>query len=412
MKVYCPHTDLTPETRAALDASGYEWTPIDVSGSDTAYTEFLQKIWRRGETFAIVEHDIVPWRGALEQLDDCHHPWCGFSYPFGGGMIEGLGCTRFKDIILAAYPDAVDDTLNEMTDIHPRGHWCPTPDHRVLHADLSWRPIGEAEPGDELIAFDEYAIHGTARHYRNYQLAKVLNTESATADVLRIAFDDAPDLIVTPDHPLLACGRVNGPPYMLKWDAARNLTPGRLVPRYLEPVQPLRTFEAGYLAGLFDGEGCLQENGQRVSFSQKPGAVLDYGKFLLQELGFSLIDKSNMNGRTVETRIVVIAGGVTEGVKFLSMVRPRRLLAKLDASSLGVFRAKSKHRVAAVEQAGHREIRRVQTTTGTYLLEGMASHNCNLDDRLMRVLTHHGARRHVHAPPVGHLYPHPSHGCC
>lgn len=124
MKVYCPHTQLTSETRAALDNSGYEWTAVDVSGSETAYTELMQKLWRQGESFAIVEHDIVPWRGALAELDECHHPWCGFSYPFGQGAIEGLGCTRFQDVLLAAYPSAVDDTLTEATEVHPRGHWC------------------------------------------------------------------------------------------------------------------------------------------------------------------------------------------------------------------------------------------------------------------------------------------------
>lgn len=134
MKVYCPHTQLTSETRAALDNSGYEWTPVDVTGSQTAYTELMQKLWRAGESFAIVEHDIVPWRGALAELDECHHPWCGFSYPFGQGAIEGLGCTRFQDVLLAAYPSAVDDTLTEATEVHPRGHWCSLDDRlmRVL----------------------------------------------------------------------------------------------------------------------------------------------------------------------------------------------------------------------------------------------------------------------------------------
>ena len=124
MKVYCPHARILPETRAALDHSGYEWIAADVTGSDTAYTELLQKLWRVGETFAIVEHDIVPWRGALEQLDECPRDWCSFDYPFGGSMHAGLGCARFRDSLLAAYPTAVDDTLGEATEIHPRGFWC------------------------------------------------------------------------------------------------------------------------------------------------------------------------------------------------------------------------------------------------------------------------------------------------
>lgn len=128
MRVICPRTRILPETRAALENSGYEWTGAAVSGTDTAYTELLQKLWRAGETFAIVEHDVVPWRGALEQLDECPEAWCSFIYPFGDGMHAGLGCARFRSALLAAHPTAVDDTLAERTETHPAGHWCSLDD--------------------------------------------------------------------------------------------------------------------------------------------------------------------------------------------------------------------------------------------------------------------------------------------
>lgn len=264
--------------------------------------------------------------------------------------------------------------------IRNRGQWCPIPDHRVLAADLSWKPIGDIEAGDRLVAFDEHAVHGSQRHFRNYQLTEVVAAESAVAEVVRIVFDDAPDLLVTPDHPLLVCRNLNGPPFMLRWAPAGDLDLGGLLPRYLEPVQAIQTHEAGYLAGLFDGEGTITSTGQGASFSQVPGAVLDYGKSLLQGFGFSVTEKSNCNGRAIETMVVSITGGLAESVKFLSMIRPRRLLAKVEPDSFGLFRAVTKHRVAAVEPAGRREIRRVQTTTSTYLLEGMASNVSGRND--------------------------------
>ncbi len=130
MKVICPNTGIAPETRAALDHCGYPWQPADVSGCGTAYTQLLQKLWREGETFALVEHDIVPWRGALKQLDACDHPWCGFPYPLvlphvpAGVLHAGLGCVRFRAELLRRYPSAVDDTLAEHTEVHPSGFWC------------------------------------------------------------------------------------------------------------------------------------------------------------------------------------------------------------------------------------------------------------------------------------------------
>lgn len=407
-RLIVPHVRVVPEVRAALPDA--EW--IDVSADDEAYWRLLYRLWDARETVILVEQDILPTPDILAGMAACPADWCSCGYQFEDlGLFYGLGCAKFSGKLMAEYPDAIA-LVGEMgpSDHHPKRHWCPASDHRVLGADLLWRPIGDVEAGDQLIAFDEHAIWGSKRHYRNYQLAEVVKAESAMAETIRIAFDDAPDLYVTPDHPLLVCGRVHGPPFVLRWELARDLAPGRMVPKYLEPVQPLQTYEAGYLAGLFDGEGCLYGNGGYVSFSQRPGAVLNYGKSLLQQLCFSLVERGNGNGRAIETKVVAIAGGLAECIRFLSLIRPRRLLAKIEPGSFGVFRAGTKHRVAAVEPAGQREIRQVQTTTGTYLLEGMASHNCRLDDQIKAVLARRQIYYHRH-PEVRHLSTKRSHDC-
>jgi hypothetical protein len=124
VRVIVPHTRIEPETRAALAASGYGWEAVSVAGSDTAYTDLLADLWAAGQDFAIVEHDIVPWRGALAELDSCTEQWCAFPYPLRSWMHAGLGCARFRGTLLAACPTAVTDTLAEQTGTHPRGHWC------------------------------------------------------------------------------------------------------------------------------------------------------------------------------------------------------------------------------------------------------------------------------------------------
>ncbi len=158
MKVICPNTHIAPETRAALDHCGYPWESADVSGSDTAYTQLLQKLWRDGDTFALVEHDIVPWRGALAELAACPRDWCAFQYPFGGGMIAGLGCTRFRAALLAAHPAAVDDTLTEATEIHPTGFWCNL-DDRLTRA-LTRRGAARHEHTPAVGHLFPYPTHG------------------------------------------------------------------------------------------------------------------------------------------------------------------------------------------------------------------------------------------------------------
>jgi hypothetical protein len=125
MRVVCPFAGaVAAETVSALDASGFPWEAADVSGADTAYTHLLENLWSAGETFALVEHDIVPHPGALEALAACPEPWCAFSYPLGRIVHAGLGCTRFSGELLRAHPSAVRETWREATGIHPAGHWC------------------------------------------------------------------------------------------------------------------------------------------------------------------------------------------------------------------------------------------------------------------------------------------------
>jgi hypothetical protein len=67
---------------------------------DFAYGRLLTELWNQGETFIVVEHDIVPWLGALEHLAACPQPYCAFPYRIGGGIGAGLGCTKIAGSLL------------------------------------------------------------------------------------------------------------------------------------------------------------------------------------------------------------------------------------------------------------------------------------------------------------------------
>jgi len=70
---------------------------------DFANAELLATLWAEGG-FMLVEHDIAPWCGALEQLSECERDWCMFRYPEAGGLSRGLGCTKFSDRLVRDYP--------------------------------------------------------------------------------------------------------------------------------------------------------------------------------------------------------------------------------------------------------------------------------------------------------------------
>lgn len=124
MRVVVPFTDLQPETAVALDATGYEWEAVDVSDSDEAYWSLLAGLWSDGETFTIVEHDVVVVQNAMRQFEECYGEWCAFPAQYVNGPYAGLACTKFSAALIARNPQAVVKAGELYDSTHPPRHWC------------------------------------------------------------------------------------------------------------------------------------------------------------------------------------------------------------------------------------------------------------------------------------------------
>jgi len=81
-----------------------------------SYAQLVAKLWKDGETFAIVEDDIAPWPGAIKQLLACPRHWCGFHYALPGrwdvedtGPYKSLwgttGCFKVDSDVMRAAPE-------------------------------------------------------------------------------------------------------------------------------------------------------------------------------------------------------------------------------------------------------------------------------------------------------------------
>ena len=80
---------------------------VDVSGGPQDYTRHLQQCWEKGQTFINLEHDIVPWPGAIASLLECPQPWCAFGYlPYLDITTNApnLGLAKFSDVFISATP--------------------------------------------------------------------------------------------------------------------------------------------------------------------------------------------------------------------------------------------------------------------------------------------------------------------
>lgn len=104
MNIVVPYTRRRPEQEWLLRK--YEPEYVDVSKSTEAYWNLLNDLWGKQETVIIVEHDILPWPGALEELMDCPGLWCAYSYDQKGiGIFHSFGCVKFSSELMKLLPD-------------------------------------------------------------------------------------------------------------------------------------------------------------------------------------------------------------------------------------------------------------------------------------------------------------------
>jgi hypothetical protein len=69
----------------------------DVSGSDLAYGQLVARMWLKrhadpdvGESFLLLEHDVVAGPELLRAMWDCPEPWChAFAWRFSGPVAPG-----------------------------------------------------------------------------------------------------------------------------------------------------------------------------------------------------------------------------------------------------------------------------------------------------------------------------------
>lgn len=88
----------------ALRAEGLN-PEVVIMGGDLSYGRLVERLWRSGEGFVLVEHDVVPWPGAMSALSSCPELYCGHRYLIAAQLGGTIGCVRFSAALTAAHPD-------------------------------------------------------------------------------------------------------------------------------------------------------------------------------------------------------------------------------------------------------------------------------------------------------------------
>lgn len=252
---------------------------------------------------------------------------------------------------------------------------CVDPNVKVLTSNLTWEPAGDLRVGDGLFAFDEQ--NGTRLEPRRWRQGYVIKSVISKMPRVRVVYEDG-EMICTPNHPWLVKG-MKHKHQMITWVRADELKLGQHLCRLIHPWKNTKTFESGYLSGFSDGEGCLMVGtGARnpdcmaVILSQNPGNTLDYVLDQLKVLGFRYAIRDTEHA----CKHVWIGGGFPEIIRFLGQVRSGRLLAKfMDNTPSPRLLSVAYPKVLAVESMPPGDIASMQTSTKTFVAEGMGAHN-------------------------------------
>lgn len=268
-----------------------------------------------------------------------------------------------------------DQAHKERKLTNPFGY-CVAPETKILTNDLRWVRADSLKPGDGLLAFDEEVPKG--KRSRQFRESVVEAATPTIKDRFEVTLSDGTKVVTTEEHPWLAQQCPNGG--FNVWTPTSKLRPGKT--RVLKALNVWKTddsYEAGWLAGFFDGEGSwsLSRAGaghSTLTAAQLPGPTLDYAEEAAARLGIKC--RKSLRLDTTKTGTLIIHNGLAGHLEFLGRIRPKRLLAKLPGRSLGELQRLDVVRVVSVVALGPGPITMLQTSTRTYIAEGFAMHNC------------------------------------
>ena len=282
---------------------------------------------------------------------------------------------------------------------------CLEEDTLFLTADLTWKRLADAQPGDTVVGVEETAGDATGvsgKAMRRWRVGSITGVHKRAAACLEVTTAQG-RLCGTPDHVVMT----RGSGYTPRWTRMDRIVSGAKYASHLysigAPWSAMTSFDAGWLAGFLDGEGSVQgSNSARVRragvvvYTQNEGVVLDNAVRVVAALGFT--DKlyakplTSRTGKRCHRRL--IKGGIVETLRFLGQVRPLRLLENfirvLPRTSV---RDLIKSRVSTIRPVGVRNVVDIQTTIGTFVANGFVVHNCGASGKAVRkALTDAGAR--------------------
>jgi predicted phage terminase large subunit-like protein len=266
-----------------------------------------------------------------------------------------------------------------------RYDFCLHGDTGITMSDWSQKPIRDIQVGDEVVGWHMDNITGRAKR-RMMIRSKVLAVGSKLAPCKKYTFASGRSIICTPEHRFW---RGKGWMKNTKNSEYGEIRRLKSVRRLLIPQDKAESYDSGWLAAIYDGEGTFRKNPDHPSGSicitqstHNPG-VIEAIRRALTVMGFEYYESwykpsAHHGGKEFwEDRCnFVINGGWQGRYKFLRQIEPVRK-EKIAESLFGqLFTTEDK--IVLVEDAGEHEVFFFQCETGNYIADGCCSKNSDL----------------------------------
>lgn len=254
--------------------------------------------------------------------------------------------------------------------------YCLEENHEVLTKGLIYKPLKDLKIGDELIAFEE---NPTDSRTRKYCSSVVQKHETEEAELFEVLLSCGKSFKCTAEHLWLAKIGTK-----FDWVRTDKLTHRHKVVKGQNYFKPDLSHDAGYLAGVFDGEGWVSkpnctQGGIQLGFAQRDNACLVRSLEILDRMGikYKKYKHTEADNPVYNVRIL---GSSADKLEFLGRVRPERLISNFYPEMLGRLQKQdgdNEHYVINVAPCGKGRIVKMQTSSGTFIAEGFAHHNCH-----------------------------------
>lgn len=257
--------------------------------------------------------------------------------------------------------------------------YCLHPDTKVLTNDFIYKEIKHIRAGDVLVGFEEEI---KLRNSQKFKKSVVEGVRVLVKPSCRIVFEDGGSVICSWDHTWVAReGKTKG---TNRWTRADELSPGSVIPQVLEVWEDKsQTADGAWVSGFLDGGGWITK---ASSFGVGQNVDEDHNVIwnkLIPILSEDFPDlRYSVSKSSKVTR--VMGAGLRSAWKLVGVYQPVRLKKKLQETYEGtILRSKrNKQRVVVdVIDLGMQEVVAVQTSTKTFIAEGLPSHNCQLEYR-------------------------------